>query len=469
MFCPPILRSRIAAPAADWADQTFGSVDLGDRRRTKRLVTLATAWATSPTKTMPQQSKAPAALKASYRLLHTDEVNVAQILAPHTEETRQLAATCPVVLLVQDTTAFDFTAHRQTSGLAPIGDGRGRGFHLQTVLALTPERMPVGVLAAEFWLRQPHPRDETRTERAQRVRESERWGRMVRRVGTPPAGCCWVHVADREADIYDFFLAVQETGSEVLVRLVQNRVVLDDEGSPGHLLDALRDHPVQGQRSLRIPGRPGRKARTAMVGVAWGRTTLQPPRRRDRRCPHPAPCPIWTVRVWELDPPAEVLPIEWMLATTVPVETEAEAWERVAWYTARWVIEEFHQALKSGCGGEVTQLRDCAAIWRRVAILLPLAVRLLVLRSLSRDDPELPVGLVADPLTVQLVARRTGLAAATTVGAFTRQVARLGGHQGRAGDGPPGWKSLWEGWWYVETLLEGIRLAHELDATQKCG
>jgi len=469
MLCPPVLRARLAAPAADWAEQTFGSVDLGDRRRTKRLVTLATAWATWPTRTMPQQSKAPAALKASYRLLHTDAVTVAQVLAPHLEETRQVAATGPVVLLVQDTTTFDFTAHRHTSGLAPIGDGRGRGFHLQTVLALTPERMPVGVLAADFWLRQEHPRQETRTERAQRARESDRWGRMVRQIGTPPPGCCWVHVADREADLYDFFLAVQETGSDLLVRLVQNRVVIDDEGSPGHLLDEVRDHPIQGQRSVRIPGRPGRKARTAVVGIAWGRTTLRPPHQRDRRQPAPAPVPIWTVRVWELDPPPGVAPIEWFLATTVPVETDAEAWERVDWYTARWVIEDFHQGLKSGCGAEVTQLRDGAAIWRRVAILLPLAVRLLALRAMSRDDPALPVGLVADPLTVQLVARRTGLAAATTVGAFTRQVARLGGHQGRTGDGPPGWKTLWEGWWYVETLLEGVRLAQGLDRTAKCG
>lgn len=446
MRCPPVLRARAAAPVADWVEQTFGSADLGDRRRTDRLVELATAWDAWPTKTMPQQCKNPAAL-----------------LEPHGLETRHLAGDQPVTLLVQDTTSFDFTAHHETTGLGPIGDGRGRGFHLQTVLAVTPDRLPLGVLGAEFWLRQAHPPDETRTERAQRPRESDIWGRMVRAVGSPPLDGRWVHVADRGADVYDLFSALQETGSDLLVRLVQNRRVIDDEGLPGYLLDDLRAQPAQATRSLAIPSRPGRKGRTATLAVTSIRTTLQPPQRRDLRQPAPPACPIWALRVWEPDPPTEGTPIEWPLATTVPVDTASDAWERVDWYACRWVIEEFHQGLKTGCRAEVTQLRDREAIVRRIGILLPLAVRLLVLRSLSREDPDLPVGLVADAITVQVVARRTRLPAATTVGDFTRQVARLGGYQGRKHDGPPGWRTLWEGWRYVESLLEGVRIAHELD------
>lgn len=162
-------------------------------------------------------------------------------------------------------------------------------------------------------------------------------------------------------------------------------------------------------------------------------------------------------------------PVEWLLVTTVPVTTVADAWERRDWYTARWLIEEFHQCLKTGCRAEDTQLRDREPLWHRLAILLPLAVRVLLLREASRTTPDAPATVVTDPLTIRLVAVRTGLPEAPTVAAFARQVARLGGHQGRTRDGPPGWRTLWRGWWYVQTLLEGVNLARTLDASPKCG
>jgi hypothetical protein len=462
MSALPVLHAMADAPPAHWAAATFGTAVLGDARRTQRLVEVAAAWAALPKGSLPNQAEAPAALKATYRLLHNDEIAVAALLAPHQDASRRLASQQAVALLVQDTTFFDFTAHRATTGLAPIGDGRGRGFHLQTVLGVTPERVPIGVLAAEFWLRHPIPTGETRTDRAQRPRESEIWGRMVERIGPPPAGVRWVHVADRGADVYAFFAAVQATGSAVVVRLVQNRRVTDDDGTAGHLLDHLRAQPAQGTRPLEVTARPRRPARTATLAVSWIRTTLQPPHIRDRRQSAAEPCSIWAIRVWEPDPPDGVEPLEWLLATTVPVATIDEAWERVDWYTTRWVIEEFHQCLKSGCGAEATQLRDRDALWRRIALLIPLAVRLLLLRSVARQDPDLPVALVADPVTVALVAKRTQLPPAATAETFLRQVARLGGHQGRTRDGPPGWKTLWRGWEKVETLREGVRFAHEL-------
>lgn len=446
-----------------WAYRTFGSTHLGDQRRTDRMVRMASAWAGCPAGSLPEQGADPAALKATYRLLHNDALSFAQVLAPHQQQTRQLAQQAPVVLLVQDTTEFDFSRHRATVGLAPIGDGRGRGFHLQTVLAVTPQRLPLGVLAARPWTRHPAPApDETRVQRAQRPRESDIWGSLIRDIGPPPAGQTWVHVADRGADCYSFFAAAAQTGSAVLVRVVQNRCTRTEEGEPDHLLDLMRGQPARASRSLRLRARPGQAARTTTVAVSWVATTLQPPAIRDRRQPPPPPCPIWAVRVWEPDPPSGSEPLEWLLATTVAVESVDDAWERVDWYTTRWLIEELHQGLKTGCGAETTQLRDRDALWRRLAVLLPLAVRLLVLRALGRDQPAAPVSMVADATMVAVVAARTRQPPATTVGVFLRQVARLGGHQGRNGDGPPGWRTLWKGWLRVETLCEGVALSYEL-------
>lgn len=469
MYLLDQLWSLASSSPADWAAQVFATTDLGDVRRTRRLQTVMTAWATRPAGSLPVQAAAPAALKATYRLLHEDDLTPDALLAPHQTMTRTLAQQEPVMLLAQDTTTLDFTSHRAIEGLSPIGDGRGRGFHLQTVLAIEPtRRLPVGVLTAKLWGRVPAPkRNEGSAERARRPRESDIWGQLVRQVGPPPANVRWVHVADRGADCFSFLDAVRATGSDVVVRLVQNRCITDPSG--GHLLDTLRAQPVGATRSLSIPKRPGIPGRTAQVAVSWVHTRVLPPTTRDRTHPTPAPIPLWAVRVWEPDPAGDGPPVEWLLATTVPVESADDAWERVDWYRARWVIEEFHHCLKTGCGVERTQLRDRAALERRVALLLPLAVRLLLLRSLSRVDPAAPVGQIADELMVRLTAAHTGLPTAQTVEQFVRQVARLGGHQGRTGDGPPGWRTLWNGWLRVQDLVTGAQLGMQLQTGKRCG
>lgn len=450
-------------PPAAWAAATFGAVALGDHRLTQRLVTTASAIASNPQASLPEQMADPAALHAAYRLLGNDAVRFEAILAPHAAQTRQ-AATGGTVLLVQDTTTLDYSAHPATTGLGPISALPGHGLHLQTQLAIQPApRLPLGVLGAAVWARTPAPDGETRAQRTKRARESDVWGRLVTAAGPPPPDTTWVHVADRGADCYGFFSACQRTGSAVLARIVQDRCITDADDLPARLVTTLRAQPAGAHRPLALPRRPNRPAREATVAVAWTAVTLQPPTNARRDQPKPAPIPAWAIRVWEPDPPSDIAePVEWLLLTTVPIATADDAWERVDWYTCRWLIEDVHQCLKTGCQVEQTQLRDAGPIQRRLAMLLPLAVRLLTLREVPRVWPEAPAALVLDHLAVQLLAARTRLPVAATVGEALRQVARLGGHQGRRRDGPPGWRTLWRGWWRLETLLEGARLAATL-------
>ncbi len=459
---------RPVLPPDRWATETFGTADLGDARLTQRLVTTAAAITANPQASLPQQLADPAALHGAYRLLGNDAVTFDAILAPHLAQTRA-AATGGTVLLVQDTTTLDCSAHPATTGLGPIGPRAGHGAHLQTVLAVRPApREPLGVLGAGVWTRaaaadHPPARTETSAQRAKRDRESAVWGRLVTTIGPPPPDTVWVHVADRGADCYSFLAACQAVGAAVLVRVVQNRGITDATALPGRLVDTLRAQPAADHRPLALPARPGQPARDTMVAVSWTALTLMPPTNTPRDRPKPDPIPAWAVRVWEDDPPAEVAaPVEWLLVTTVPVETVDAAWERRDWYTARWTIEDFHQCLKTGCGAETSQLRDGAPIRRRLGILVPVAVRLLRLRALGRTQPDRPATDLAPPLAIALLAARLTLPAATTAGALLRQVARLGGHQGRRRDGPPGWRTLWRGWFALDTLLAGARLAATL-------
>lgn len=452
-------------PPARWAATTFGAAELGDARRTDRLVRIAAAIAQRPAASLPGQLQHPAALKATYRLLGSDAIAAAAILAPHAAQTRE-AATGGITLLVQDTTTLDFSTHHATTDLGPIAKGGGHGLFLQTVLAVRPtDHLPLGVLAAEAFGRRPAPSGETRAQRTKRDRESDIWGRLADRAGTPPAGSTWVHVADRGGDCYRFFTAVREAGADLLVRTVQNRRVTRADGTPGRLADTLRALPPAATRSLTVPARGAQPARATAVAVTWTAVTLEPPTNHRRDQPTPDPTPGWAVRVWEPAPPAGVAPVEWRLITSVPVVTVDDAWERVDWYTARWLIEELHKGLKTGCRVERVRLQERAGIERLLAVLLPVAVRLLRLRALTRQQPHAPVEMLADAATVRLVARLTGQPTPNTVARFAAQVARLGGYQDRRGDGPPGWQTLWDGWQQVETTQRTLaRLGLELPA-----
>ena len=462
----PLSPQTLADPVA-WATTTFGTAALGDQRRTRRAVATAARLAADPGSSLPAAVREPAALKATYRLLHEPAVDVAALVAPQQQATLTTARHTPVVLLVQDTTEVDYTAHRAATGLGPIGNGGGRGYLLQSVLALTPApRQVLGVAYLEPFLRVPAPRQGERSdERRRRPRESDVWARAVAAIGAPPPDSRWVHVADAGADVFTFFQEAHATGADLLVRAVQDRRAATPQGEITHLRQAAQDLPPQATRALDLAAQPGRAARTATLAVAWTALTLQPPAGMAG-----AGLPVWVVRAWEPAPPPEVAePLEWLLVTTVPVGGVVAAWERVDWYTSRWVAEEYHRCLKTGCRLEASQLRDRAALWRLLGLRAPIAVRLVQLRDLARDRPDRPADAVVGAATVAVVAATTRRPAAGMILAvFWALVARLGGHQGRRGDGPPGWQTLWRGWLHVQTLLDGVHLAQTLPAL-RCG
>jgi hypothetical protein len=191
--------------AKEWAKRTFGSVRLGDIRRTERAVLIGEAMARNPSATLPRQMGKEASLHAAYRFLQTPDVRYELLVGPHISQTREAAKQKPRVLLIQDTTEADYQHHPTTTGLGPVGNGSHHGFLLQSVLAVVPESGEVlGLAHQEPFLRQPVPKGETKKERAERERESQVWDRSVQAIGSPPAGVQWIHVGDRGADIFSF-------------------------------------------------------------------------------------------------------------------------------------------------------------------------------------------------------------------------------------------------------------------------
>jgi hypothetical protein len=438
----------------DWARQTFGTVALGDRRRPRRAIELAASMLANPAASLPRQTANRSQLKAAYRLLHEPDVTHQALLTPHWQQTRQAAGSQTLVLLTADLTTLDYSHHPTTTGLGPIGDGRGRGYLVHSVLAQTPAPRQVLGLAHQIpYVPKPKIPGETLRQQQARRRQTDVWQEAVAAIGSPPARVRWVHVGDRGSDIFRFLVACRQQGCDFLVRAAKNRRIEEGEGSQErstdptaqYLFTAARSWPAQGSRTIHLAGGHGLPTRDAVVSIAWRRVRLLPPRQEPG---DGIPLEAWVLRVWEEQPPPKTKrPVDWVLITSVPVEEEAAVWERVAWYTCRWTNEDYHQCLKTGCQIEQRTLGEQPALERLLALCAPLAIHLLQLRDLARLEPERPASEVIAAEVLQVVAALTGRSGeALTMQQFFSAVASLGGYLGRKRDGPPGWKTLWRGW-----------------------
>ena len=302
----------------------------------------------------------------------------------------------------------------------------------------------------------------------------------MRAIGAPPPGVQWIHVGDRASDLFPFLRACLEQGCAFVVRASYDRCVdllveqadtpvaphSHHKASPEqprslHLFEVVRGWAVQGQQDLELEATKESKTRTAHLAISYGSVRLLPPRMQEKT--DLRPIVVAVVRVWEPQPPEGVQGLEWVLLTSMPTQTLEQAWASVAWYRARWIVEDYHQGLKTGCRVEQRQLQSYEGLRRLLGLLAPAAVRLLQLRAAARQSPEQPASQVLPTDLVQVVAALAQVPAAQlTTQRCWYTLARYGGYLGRKGDGPPGWKTLWKGWFYIQALLDGVHLAAQL-------
>jgi hypothetical protein len=457
--------STTLLPPDQWAQNEFGFAQLGDRRRTNRLVNIAGHLAASPGGTLPQAFPDWAELKAAYRFFGQRGVSYERVVEPHVERTRAACRQPGEYLLLEDTTLLDYSHRGALADLGVVGDGGGRGFELHSALAVrveawTLEQRPAGVVVGLFDQQcrrpRPAPEGETRGERLCRPRKSQAWAAGFKTAGRPPAGSRWIYVADRESDFYEPLQICMLHGVDFVVRGLQDRRLADEAG---HLPAALARAPVLGRTTVEVRARGGQPARTAIVEVRSTRVDLDGPWR-----PGGWQAPlrdIGVVEVREVNAPAGVKePLHWLLLTSLPCATWAEAQRVVGYYTARWWVEEYHKALKSGAGAEESQLERAERVEPLVAVLAVVAVRLLSTKMLARSRPDaFEAAASFGPQLQALLEKKVG----PPKGGWTnrnllRSVARVGGFIGRKGDGEPGWQTIWRGWQRLMWMAEGVNL-----------
>jgi hypothetical protein len=454
-----------------WAEEQFGRCQLGDKRRTERLVKVAAEVANNPAGSFPDQMATWGDLKAVYRLFDRDDVTFEAVATPHWENTRLCGP--GRYLVIGDTTELDFGAYRDIEGLGPTGNGSGRGFLLHNAMLVEAETESiVGLAGQTIHYRQPAPKKKNARRKLKRNRESEVWGKVIDQIGPPPEGAQFIHVLDRGADNIEVFCHLRQQRCDWVIRAARlQRKIRTPKGQSVPLSTYLKTLPLAGTYELELRARPGQPARTAKLEVRFGPVSVPMPRHKSPyiKSLKPEPIAMYVVRVREVDAPKGVTPIEWVLYTSLPVTTFEDAWQVVEYYEARWLIEELHKAMKGGCGMKLRQLKTAARLEPMVALMSVEAVRLLQLKTMARREPNRPARTIIPPLwlkMLQLARKNLRRVHDLTIYEFYREVAKLGGFLGRKGDGEPGWITIWRGWEKLHMLVRGAELAAKL---KKCG
>jgi hypothetical protein len=459
----------------DWIETEFGAADLGDARRTQRLLTLMGQVGARPGASLPEACGSRGQLKAAYRFWAKDAIAPEDLWASHIVATYERAAAVPVVLAVQDTTELDWGPQSATAGLGPLGAPSHQGLLVHTTVAFTPERVPLGIVAQGVWARDPWTVGQrvTRKQRPIAEKESSKGLASLQAVNEARQACpqtAWVSVGDREADVYDLLVAERPAGVELLIRAAWDRRV---EHPEQYLWATVLAWPVAATLTVQVPRHEGQPARQAVVSLRFGPVTLRPP--RHRQAEHLPAVTLWAVAVVEEDPPAGVEPLAWLLLSTGEVATVAGAIERVEWYGVRFGIEVWHKVLKSGCRIEARQLETSERLQRGLPLYSILAWHILYATLLSRALPELPCTVLlaleewqALYCTIHHMPRPP--TTPPTLQQAVRWIARLGGFLERPSDGEPGVTVLWKGFQHLADLTTMYCImCPPSPKSQKCG
>lgn len=439
-----------------WAQEELGGVDLGDARRSRRAVLILSRFMGAPESSIPRATENWAGAKAAYRYFDNETVKPETIYEQHRQAVIRRAQGEPVVLAIGDTTQLDYTNNVSTSGLGPLGDEEHHGLLVQPTLAVTPQRVALGLIGQHIWTRDLETFRQSEAKGAKdrpiSEKESVKWlesfeasERFQKDLGESTKV---VAVFDREGDVYEVFQRAGQPGTKsgLLVRSSYDRRVDDDEKK--RLRDLMASQPVSGTLTIVVPRKLAKKSRDAHLEIRFAKVTLRPP--TYRRLEDRSQVSIHCVSAVEVDPPEGIEPLSWMLFTTEDVTSFQEACEIIQWYTCRWIVELFFKTLKSGCQCEKRQLETAERLKRCLVFDCIVAWRILYLTTKGREVPHLPCTVVFEEEEWKgawaFVHRSTKLPQeAPALQEMVRLVGRLGGHLGRKRDKEPGSMTLWRG------------------------
>jgi Transposase DNA-binding len=461
-----------------WFDRELAGCSFADERLNKRFRKLVAQIGSAMGQSIPMVCQDWANTKAAYRFFSNDRVSEADILAGHFQSTRERTiATDGPVLVLHDTTEFSY----QRENTAAIGitksinsgrDKAGRvrahtvcGILMHSSLAVTIEGLPLGLASVKFWTRKKFKGTAALKKKINPTRvpiekkESIRWLENVQQstelLGEP--GRC-VHVADREGDIYELFCAAQEAGTHFLIRTCVDRLAGDGDHT---IADEMDEVSVKGLHRIDVRDNNG-DLDEAVLEIRYRKLRVLPPIGKQKRYPALI---LTVIHAEERGTPKNRKKIEWKLITDLPVESRADAIEKLEWYSLRWKIEVFHKILKSGCKAEESKLRTAQRLTNLVAVFCVLSWRVFWMTMLNRSAPDALPSLALTETEIAVLDRLVNdrpHARRKTLSHYLTKIARLGGYLARANDPPPGNTVMWRGLSRLTDIALGAMVGVEI-------
>jgi hypothetical protein len=461
------------------ASEEFAGADLGDERLRRRLMRIADAAAASPGAGFPTMTQSESELEGVYRFLANSRVTPRTILAPHIAATQERAANAAVII-AHDTTELGFGGLMQREGLGLVGMANTRqGFFAHFAVAITADesRTALGVVGLKTFIRD-HTRGsipKPERDRDPDSSESRKWVDVA--LDAHRAFPTAVHVMDREADSFTVLARLAGAGARFVIRLCRDKRL---ENSPHLLFETtellaqhrlIRSVPLARRRPHRSKTHrkqhPPRSERVAKLEIRAARVPIPRPKRARYATGYPASIDVNVVLVQEVGAPAGEEPVCWRLVTTEPIDTPEQVEAIVDAYRARWRIEEFFKALKTGCAFEKRQLESLRTLVNALAMFSVIAWRLLLLRSVAHATPDCSATAVLTHEQVDVLQRiskmsdpalpQVHMPRSATANDALLAVARLGGHL--KNNGAPGWIVLGRGYDKLLLLTLGYRAA----------
>jgi hypothetical protein len=432
-----------------WAQEEMSKADLGDLRLVQRAQLLLGRFMSQPTASIPTACRGWSETLAAYRFFDNPKVTASKLLAPHITATCQRMEAHEIVLCVQDTTELNYSGQSQTSGLGPLTYEAQRGLYLHPTLAITPQRLCLGITGYHSWAREEknYGKRAKRSKLPIEEKESYRWIEGYRQVcelsRTLPNTQC-VYIADRESDIYDLFTegSKQSHGADWLIRARHDRVVLDDSS----ISEALIQAQTLGEIAFQLPAHHRRKNKKVIQRIKAVRVELRPPKRLGQSLEE---VHVTVLMAQEVNPPKGEEEITWVLLTNLEITTKEQAIEKINWYLCRWEIEVYFRILKSGCKIEKLQLESTERLEPALALYMIVAWRVLYLTMLGRECPDLPCDIVfttEEWRAIYIVTeKKVPPDKPPLLNTVLRMIAGFGGFLNRKGDGEPGPQTIWIG------------------------
>lgn len=466
-----------------WAANEFGAAELGDRRLTLRLISIAQAKGATPGASFLETVKGQsAAIAGYYRFLdRPDEtpLDMDSILAPHRERTLRRMQPLAEVLCIHDTTELNFSTLQACKGLGVIGKNQtateSRGLRLHSSFVVEPQDgLPLGLLNWRCDAPELKPERKGKDPRYIPIEDKDtyRWiESLVECVIQDRAlqHTHVIHVMDREADFFELFRSWSESRrDDLIVRAKHNRQgpegtkILDDVERVDPMATIEVDIPRKSARPKkgRQDAQPPRTKRRATLTLRWIKTQVHPP---EWGLSHTlAPVPVWLLHAREENPPKDAKPLKWFLLTTLPINCLEDAAKVLSYYAKRWRIEDWHRILKTCCRVEEPAHEDAECLKRLLAINMVIAWRIHLMTLLGREVPSLNAETIFSDLEIRvmrLFAKNYRLPPPTCLGDAVLLVGKLGGYMNRSNDPPPGAEVLCRGFIRLSLMCDGLALA----------